>query len=104
MNRSGWIGKVLLGLAVLVPVVGFAVSIYLAASGNSLTIFSSNDSPASEPYVLTATDFPGTSDTGNQVGYQVPAFTMELADGSEVMSAGLVEQGRPTYLFFWATV
>ena len=104
MNRSGWIGKVLLGLAVVVPVVGFAVSLYLATSGNSLTMFSGNDSPDSEPYVLTATDFPETANTGNQVGYQVPGFTMELADGSEVMSAGLVEQGRPTYLFFWATI
>ena len=104
MNRSGWIGKVLLGLAMVVPVVGFAVSIYLATSGNSLTTSSGNDSPESEPYVLTATDFPETADTGNQVGYQVPAFTMELADGSKVMTASLVEQGRPTSLFFWATV
>ena len=104
MNRNGWIGKVLLALAVLVPLVGLAASVYLATSGDSLGVSSGDEGPTGEPYVLTAADFPGSPDTGNQVGYRVPEFTMALADGSEVTSASLVEEGQPTYLFFWATI
>jgi cytochrome oxidase Cu insertion factor (SCO1/SenC/PrrC family) len=103
MTRIGWIGKVLLGLGIGLPLVGFAVSAYLASTGNSLSIFSSGDLPDEGAYVLTAEDFPEPSQTGNQVGYRVPDFTLEIEDGSAITSADLVEQGRPTFLFFWAT-
>ena len=104
MNRNGWIGKVLLALAVLVPLVGMAASIYVATSGKSLAIFSSTEDSQEEVYFLTAADFPEPLPTGNQVGHQIPDFTLELADGSSVTSASLVQSGRPTYLFFWATI
>ena len=104
MNRSGWIGKALLGLAIVLPVVGFGVSIYLATTENSLSVFSKNDSSESDVYFLTAADFPEPLQTGNQVGYQVPEFTLELADGSSITSSDLVSRGKPTYLFFWATI
>ena len=104
MNKNGWIGKVLLALGILVPVAGFAASVYLSSSGQSINPFSTADTPAADEYVLTAADFPETQETGNQVGYQIPDVTMELADGTTVTSASLVEQGRPTYLFFWATI
>ena len=104
MNRNGWIGKVLLVLAVVVPIAGFAASIYLASTDNSVSIFPGDNGTQAEPYVLTAADFPDAPDIGNQVGYQIPEFTLELADGSSITSSGMVEGGRPTYLFFWATV
>ena len=104
MNRNGWIGKALLVLAVVVPVAGFAGSIYLATSGNSLAMFSGNDRPQNEAYVLTGADFPESTNIGDQVGQQVPEFNLELADGTRVASASLVEEGQPTYLFFWATI
>ncbi len=103
MARIGWIGKILLGLGIALPLVGFAVSAYLASTGSSLSIFSSSDLPEEEAYILTAEDFPEPSQTGNQVGYRVPYFTLELEDGSTTTSAELLEQGRPTFLFFWAT-
>ena len=104
MNRNGWVGKALLALAVLVPVLGMGISIYLATTGNSLGAVAGPESADETPYVLTAADFPEAIDVGNQVGYQIPDFTLELADGSTVTSSGLVEEGRPTYLFFWATI
>lgn len=104
MNRNGWIGKVLLGLAILVPVAGFAASIYLSSGSQSLSFFPFNETDGDDEYVLTAADFPQTQDVGNQVGYQIPDVTMELVDGTTVTSASQVEQGRPTYLFFWATI
>jgi len=103
MTRIGWLGKILLGLGIGVPLVGFAVSAYLASTDNSLSIFSSGDLPEEEAYILTAEDFPEPSLTGNQVGQRVPDFTLELEDGSTTTSAELLEQGRPTFLFFWAT-
>ena len=108
MESNGWLGKGLLALGVLVAVAGLAVSIYLSASGKSLEVFSDEAGTAGAEYVLTAADFPQASDTGNgtgnQVGYKIPDFTLELVDGSTVTSADLVASGRPTYLFFWATI
>ena len=97
-------GKLLLGVAILLPVVGFGISIYLATSGNSLALFWGKDSSEGDPYFLTAADFPEPLPTGNQEGNQVPEFTLELADGSSITSSDLVSQGKPTYLFFWATI
>ena len=105
MNKGGWIGKVLLALAVLVPLVGMGASIYLASNGTTIDILGGADEPADSAYVLTGEDFPAAAaDIGNQVGYQVPDFTLTLVDGSSVTSAELVSSGRPTFLFFWATV
>ena len=102
MTKRGWIGKVLLGLGILVPIVGFTASAYLASSGQSVAIFSGASLPEEE-YVLTAADFPEPSQTGNQVGYQTPDFTLMLEDGSATTSTNLIEAGQPTFLFFWAT-
>ena len=101
MNPGGWIGKTALALAVLVPIIGLGLSIYLAATG------APEPKPAGAApdsgYVLTAGDFPA-AEVGNRVGYRVPDFTLTLADGSTVTSASLVEAQQPTYLFFWATI
>ena len=105
MNRNGWIGKVLLVFAVLVPIGGMALSIYLPASGASWSLSGEKQTVDESANVLTTGDFPTADvDIGNQIGYQVPDFSLELADGSSVTSAGLVAEGRPTYLFFWATI
>ena len=103
MNKNGWIGKALLVLAIVVPVVGLAFSVYFARTGSTAPQTPAGNTTQGEPYVLTAADFPESLDTGNQVGYRIPDFTLEL-DGTSVTSEGLVEKGRPTYLFFWATV
>ncbi len=105
MNKNGWVGKVLLVFAVIVPIAGMAFSVYLSTSGASWSPFGKQPSGDESEYVLTSEDFP-TADLniGNQVGSQIPDFTLELADGTTLTSAGLVEEGRPTYLFFWATI
>ena len=102
MTKSGWIGKFLLGVGILVPIIGFAISAYLASSDQSVAIFSGEKAPQEE-YVLTAADFPEPSQTGNQEGYRVPDFTLTLEDGSTITSTNLIEAGQPTFLFFWAT-
>ena len=102
MTKNGWVGKFLLYLGILLPVVGFAVSAYLVSSGQSVAIFS-REQPPGESYVLTAADFPEPSQTGNQVGFRVPDFTLALEDGSTTTSSSLIEAGQPTFLFFWAT-
>ncbi|CAI8030900.1 hypothetical protein GBAR_LOCUS17535 [Geodia barretti] len=105
MNKKGWVGKVLLVLAVMLPIGGMAFSVYLSTSGTSWSPFGKQQSGDESEYVLTSEDFPTAElDIGNQVGSQIPDFTLTLADGSAVTSAGLVEEGRPTYLFFWATI
>lgn len=107
MNKNGWIGKVLLGLAVLVPIVGLAASIYLASNGTTFELFATGDEPKESPadLVLSSEDFPTpAADVGNKVGYQIPDFTLTLADGGTVTSAEMVNSEKPTFLFFWATI
>ena len=38
---------------------------------------------------------------GNRVGSRIPSFTLGLLDGSTVSSDELLNQGRPTFLFFF---
>ena len=102
MNKGGWVGKVLLVLAVLAPALGLALSIYLSRTDQAPEAFSSGQDGAE--YVLTSADFPEVSEIGNQVGDRMPDFTLELADGGTVTAAGLVAEGQPTFLFFWATI
>ena len=40
---------------------------------------------------------------GAGVGDRVPAFAIQLADGSTVSSEELLAQSQPTFLFFFAT-
>lgn len=42
-------------------------------------------------------------DIGHQVGNRIPDITLELFGGSTVSTGELVEQGKPTFLFFTAT-
>lgn len=104
MNRNGWIGKALLVLAVVVPLAGMSFSLYLARTGDDEPVAQEGDTRQEGEYVLSAGDFPESLDTGNQIGYRIPDFTLALADGSTVTSESLVEEGKPTYLFFWATI
>ena len=40
---------------------------------------------------------------GNNIGDRIPAFEIVLTDGSPITSAGLLQNGRPAFLFFFAT-
>ena len=42
-------------------------------------------------------------DAGNKVGSRIPDFTLELVDGERVSSESLLAEGKPTFLFFFAT-
>ena len=67
---------------------------------------SAGSTPATSPYTNSnqlVHGLPIGEQVGHDVGYRVPDFTLELADGSIVTSAKLIEQSRPTFLFFFAT-
>ena len=40
---------------------------------------------------------------GSKVGNRIPDITMRLNNGNTVSTAGLVDEGKPTFLFFFAT-
>ena len=42
-------------------------------------------------------------EVGSKVGNRIPDVTLELFDGTTVSTAGLVAEGKPTFLFFFAT-
>ncbi len=55
-------------------------------------------SPTVAP-VSSAIDFK----VGNNIGDRIPDFEIELTDGTPITSAGLLQNGRPAFLFFFAT-
>ena len=40
---------------------------------------------------------------GNNIGDRIPDFEIVLTDGTPITSAGLLQNGRPAFLFFFAT-
>ena len=40
---------------------------------------------------------------GHELGQQSPEFTLRLADDTTLTLTQLMDSGRPTFLFFWAT-
>ena len=42
-------------------------------------------------------------EVGTEEGDRIPAFNLGLADGTTISSAQLIDDGRSTFLFFFAT-
>ena len=60
--------------------------------------------PVAPPALQTAAESPEPlPEVGNQLGNRVPDVGLELVDGSMVSTSHLVEQGKPTFLFFTST-
>ena len=62
----------------------------------------SEEAPAPSPTVApvsSAIDFK----IGNNIGDRIPDFEIKLTDGTPITSAGLLQNGRPAFLFFFAT-
>ena len=101
MTGKVFTGRILPALGLLIALAGLGMSIYLSVAG---TEEPAEGGPAAAAIPLTAADFPAAApEPGHQVGYRIPDFALELADGRAVTSAELVEQEQPTFLFFWAT-
>ena len=65
---------------------------------------SSASPPRADPTKFLVHGLPlGDATVGHQIGNVVPEFTLALADGSTITSTQLVNQSRPTFLFFFAT-
>ena len=113
MKGNLWSSRILPALGLLIALAGLGVSVYLSvsqqrepadgAAANPATAGAA-DKPAAG-VVLTGADFPAAAAVapGHQIGYRIPDFALELADGGAVTAAELVAQRQPTFLFFWAT-
>ena len=104
MNGKLLTGRILPALGLLAALVGLGVSIYQSVSHTPEPAAGTDSRPAAGGDLLTGADFPAADAApGHQVGYRIPDFTLELADGRLVAAADLVARGQPTFLFFWAT-
>ena len=45
----------------------------------------------------------GTVEVGYKVGMHVPEFGMSLLDGSRITSAGIIDEGKPAFIYFHTT-
>ena len=104
MNGNLWTSRILPALGLLIALAGLGVSVYLSVSQPGEPAAGAAANPAGG-VILTGSDFPAAAAAapGHQVGYRIPDFALELADGGAVTAADLVAQGKPTFLFFWAT-
>ena len=101
MTGKVFTGRILPALGLLIALAGLGVSIYLSVAGREDP---AEGGPVAAAIPLTAADFPAAGPApGHQVGYRIPDFALELADGRAVTVADLVARGQPTFLFFWAT-
>ncbi len=66
---------------------------------------SSDAQPESQPQAPASTsDATDVVKIGNEIGNRLPNFELTLTDnGEKLTSTGLVESGRPAFLFFFAT-
>ena len=102
MTGRAWKSKALLGLAYTAPAA--ALVIYL-----SLVLFDIPNPflPNSEAEHLDQHIHEGPtllSEPGNAgIGTLAPHFELELEGGESLALPDLLEQGRPTFLYFWAT-
>lgn len=101
MTGKLFTGRLLPALGLLIALAGLGVSIYLSVVE---TEEPAEGRPAAAAIPLPAADFPADGPAaGHQVGYRIPDFALELADGRAVTAADLIAAERPTFLFFWAT-
>ena len=97
----------------LMRTVGFIVAgiVALAAVGGGVVFFANNSkelpqAPTSEALSIppTSSDLSSTSATiGTTVGNRIPDVSMRLNNGSTVSTGSLIGEGKPTFLFFFAT-
>lgn len=74
------------------------VWLLLVAMASALGCASSNEPAIAPPPALAADSL---SPVGNQVGDRITPFTLRLSDGSTVTSADLLNENRPTLIFFF---
>jgi hypothetical protein len=71
-----------------------------AQSGQSTTVVEKQPPAAAVKPEVPSQELPPI---GSQVGNTVPEFTLNLLDGASITSAELMNQDRPSFLFFHAT-
>ncbi len=105
MNGNLLTSRILPVLGLLIALAGLGVSVYLSVSQQREPAAGAATNPAAGGVILTGADFPAAAAVapGHQIGYRIPDFALELADGGAVTAADLVAQRQPTFLFFWAT-
>lgn len=64
---------------------------------------SENESAASDLEANQESELIDSIAVGTQVGTRIPEFRIIYADGSEVTSASLIENGKPVFMFFFTT-
>ena len=74
------------------------VGLLLVATALALGCATSSEPAAAGPPPLSADSL---TPVGNQVGDRITPFTLRLSDGSTVTSADILNENRPTMIFFF---
>ncbi len=103
MSGKSWRGRALLVLAYSFPVLALAIFVLFSFGDVSLPFWPSDQTAELDDHLHIVESFPLSSSGGAQVGRRIPSFTLELFQGRTVTSNELMAEGKPTFLFFWAT-
>ncbi len=103
MSGKSWRGRALWVLAYSLPVLVLAIFVFFSFAEVSVPYWPGDETLELDDHLHIVESFPLSSSDGAQVGSRIPGFTLELFEGRVVTSDELVAEGKPTFLFFWAT-
>ena len=78
-------------------------TICLAAFAGVLAAACGSEEPAAPSPTVAPVQSAIDFKIGNNIGDRIPDFEIVLTDGTPITSAGLLQNGRPAFLFFFAT-
>ena len=90
-------------LVYLSAVLLLALLIFFEVTGAPIPFVSRDESLLDHDHIHEGEVAFAELEPGQRVGDAVPFFELGLADGSTLTRTDLVESGRPTFLYFWAT-
>ena len=103
MSGKSWRGRALWVLAYSLPVLVLAIFVFFSFAEVSVPYWPGDETLELDDHLHSVESFPLSYSDGAQVGRRIPGFTLELLQGRVVTSDELVAEGKPTFLFFWAT-
>ena len=102
MTGREWPGKALLGMAYATPVLALVIYISLALFDVPVPLGFGGAADEHAEHIHEGQEIQSQA-SGAGIGTMAPNFEIMLVNGATLTLQDLLESGRPTFLYFWAT-